>query len=70
LDWGIHGRMENLKVTYVDRNAEGVLVTFADGYTYLFQSDFLFNIRLKEDQLTGHGMPKNKLSYFPNKTAL
>ena len=32
---------------------EGVLVTFADGYTFLFQSDFLDGIRLKEGQVIG-----------------
>lgn len=46
-------RMSERKVTSVDRTAEGVLVTFADGYTFLFQSDFLYKIRLKEGQLIG-----------------
>jgi hypothetical protein len=46
-------RMNERKVTNVDRNTEGVLVTFADGYTFLFQSDFLYMVRLKHGQLVG-----------------
>ena len=46
-------RMNERKVTNVDRNAEGILVTFADGYTFLFQSDFLYMARLKDGQLVG-----------------
>jgi hypothetical protein len=45
--------MNERKVTNVDRNTEGVLVTFADGYTFLFQSDFLYMVRLKHGQLVG-----------------
>jgi hypothetical protein len=50
-------RMDELKVTNVDRTAEGVLVTFADGYTFLFRSDFLHRVRLKEGQLVGQEKP-------------
>jgi hypothetical protein len=49
--------MNERKVTNVDRNTEGVLVTFADGYTFLFQSDFLFKVRLKDGQLVGQDKP-------------
>jgi hypothetical protein len=45
--------MDDPQVTNVDRTAEGVLVTFADGNTFLFPSNFLYKVRLKEGQLTG-----------------
>jgi hypothetical protein len=45
--------MNDVKVTNVDRTAEGVLVTFADGNTFLFPASFLYKVRLKEGQLTG-----------------
>jgi hypothetical protein len=47
--WG----MNDVKVTNVDRTAEDVLVTFADGNTFLFLSDFLYRVLLKEGQLAG-----------------
>jgi hypothetical protein len=49
--------MSERKVTSVDRTAEGVLVTFADGYTFLFQADFLYKVRLEDGQLVGQGKP-------------
>jgi hypothetical protein len=49
--------MNERKVTNVDRNAEGVLVTFVDGYTFLFPSDFLYRVRLKDGQLIGQEKP-------------
>jgi hypothetical protein len=55
-DW-ISLRMNERKVTNVDRTNEGVLVTFADGYTFLFQSDFLYMVRLKDGQLVGQEKP-------------
>jgi hypothetical protein len=45
--------MDEHRVTGVDMTPEGVLVTFADGYAFLFESEFLFKIRLKEGQLIG-----------------
>jgi hypothetical protein len=45
--------MNEGKVTNVDRTIEGILVTFADGFTFLFQSDFLYKVRLKDGQLVG-----------------
>jgi hypothetical protein len=49
--------MNARKVTNVDRNAEGVLVTFADGSTFLFRSDFLYMARLKDGELVGQDKP-------------
>lgn len=45
--------MDGRKVTHVDMTSEGVLVTFADGYTFLFPADFLYSGRLKDGQLIG-----------------
>jgi hypothetical protein len=53
--------MSETKVINVDRTAEGVLVTFVDGYTFLFPSDFLFKIRLKDGQLVGQEPSENPL---------
>jgi hypothetical protein len=50
-------RMNERKVTNVDRNTEGVLVTFADGSTFLFRSDFLYEARLKDGELVGQDKP-------------
>jgi hypothetical protein len=52
-------RMNGRKVTKVDRTTEGVVVTFADGYTFLFPSDFLYRVRLKDGQLVGQEKPDN-----------
>jgi hypothetical protein len=52
--------MNEPKVTNVDRNPKGVLVTFADGYTFLFQSNFLYSVRLKEGQLIGQDMEPSR----------
>jgi hypothetical protein len=35
-----------------------VIVTFADGYTYAFTSDFLFSYRLKHGQFLSASKPK------------
>jgi hypothetical protein len=51
--------MNESKVTNVDRTGEGVLVTFVDGYTFLFPSDFLFKIRLQNGQLVGQENPND-----------
>jgi hypothetical protein len=49
----LHSLMDDREVMRVEGDAEGVLVTFADGYTFLFSSNFLYKVRLKEGQLTG-----------------
>lgn len=43
--------MDERKVTNTDMTPDGVLVTFGDGFTFLFQSNFLFGARLKSGQL-------------------
>jgi hypothetical protein len=49
--------MDHQDITNVDRTLEGVVVTFGDGYTFLFPSVFLYGIRLKEGQLMD--LPEN-----------
>ena len=53
--------MDGRNITNVDRTADGVLVTFADGYTFLFPSDFLYKIRLKDGQFVGQDEPGESL---------
>ena len=43
--------MNSLDITYLDRTSEGIVVTFGDGNTFLFPTDFLFGARLKDGQL-------------------
>jgi hypothetical protein len=43
--------MDSQEIANVDRNSEGVVVTFGDGYTFLFPASFLFGTRLKNGQL-------------------
>jgi hypothetical protein len=43
--------MDGRIITRVDMTSDGALVTFADGYTFLFPSHFLYRVRLKEGQL-------------------
>ena len=47
-------------VTLVDMNAEGILVTFEDGSTYLLlrKSEALYNVRLKVGQLISRKLPE------------
>jgi hypothetical protein len=49
--------MDGRKVTRVDITSDGALVTFADGYTFLFLSDVLYKIRLKDGQLIEQKKP-------------
>lgn len=49
--------MDTLTIVQVDRNSEGVLVTFGDGHTFLFTAAFLLKVRLKEGQVVES--PKN-----------
>ena len=45
--------MDAAEVINVDRTAEGVLATFANGDTFLFPSNFRYKVRPKEGQITG-----------------
>lgn len=49
--------MDGRKVSHVDMTSEGVVVTFVDGYTFLFPSEFLYRIRLKDGQLIEQKKP-------------
>jgi hypothetical protein len=43
--------MDTRTITDVDRTSDGVIVTFGDGFTFLFPIDLLYGIRLKSGQV-------------------
>jgi hypothetical protein len=43
--------MESRDISHVDRTSEGIVVTFGDGYKFLFSSTHLYDTRLKNGQL-------------------
>jgi hypothetical protein len=48
--------MDGGTVARVETISAGVRVTFADGYTFLFPSEFLYGIRLRDGQLIGQNI--------------